>query len=114
MGEILPAKSYGYGLSRIARIKLAKQELIKLIENLTEDTAFNIVHFANYPVKWKDGLEMASKRGKKEAVEFVERITCMERGENVLTNLYDAMNTVFDMATPAPQASHEEEVFISG
>jgi len=101
MGEILPAKSYGYGLSRIARIKLAKQELIKLIENLTEDTAFNIVHFANYPVKWKDGLEMASKRGKKEAVEFVERITCMERGENVLTNLYDAMNTVFDMATPA-------------
>ena len=100
LGKILPAKSYGYGLSQIERISLAKQELIKLIESLSEDTAFNIIHFGNWPTKWQDGLEMASKRGKAEAIKFVNSIECIERGKNVQTNLYDAMDVVLKMAEP--------------
>jgi len=97
---ILPAKSYGYGLKQIPRINLAKQQLIKLIETLGEDTAFNIVYFAGFVTEWKDSLQSGTKRNKDDAVDFVNNIQCIERGKimAVTTNLYTAMDSVLKMA----------------
>lgn len=97
LGEILPAKSYGFGLQQIPRIDLAKQELVKLINNLSEDTNFNIIYFAKDSTMWKKKLETASKRGKEEAVGFVEGIMPLERGLASFTNLYAALDMAFEL-----------------
>ncbi len=110
LGEFLPAKSYDYGLTQIPRIDLAKQELLKMIESMSEDTAFNIIYFASHATPWKNKLESAKKRNKNDAVKFVENIDVQPRGMNTLTNLYDALDIVLAKAEELLHKKTKEEI----
>jgi len=103
---IVPAESYGYGFDEVPRIDLAKKELVRLIKEMEEDTAFNIVHFKGIAESWKNNPTSATKQNKIEALEFVDKIN-VHQGDYVevriahlmwATNLYSAIDMVFKWA----------------
>jgi len=103
---IVPAKSYGYGFKEVPRLKLAKEEMVKLLKELDRDTAFNIVHFMGNPEAWKDSLIMATKSNIKEALDYVDQMNTWESNWvdakkgylQTATNIYGALDMVFKWA----------------
>ena len=103
---IVPAKSYGYGFKEVQRLELAKKELVKLIDTMESDTAFNIVHFMGNPDSWKETLISATKENKREALDYVKQMNVWESNWvdarkgylQTATNIYGALDMVFTWA----------------
>ncbi len=57
------------------KIDVAKHELKKAIQQLPETSLFNIIAFNSAVLKWKDGMQEASNKNKKDALTWVRTLT---------------------------------------
>ncbi len=74
-----------------SRLMLAKQELIRAIRELPEDSEFSIVSYDSRIHPWREKLSTASKKEKMAAINYVQRLAY---GSD--TNTYGALRRALD------------------
>ncbi len=77
----------------LTRLEVCQRELRGVIEALDEDTAFNVVAFANRFAAWEKRATRASDRHKEEAQAFVDRLSAAGG-----TNIYDPLAATLEDA----------------
>jgi len=76
----------------LPRMTVAKRELQRCLEQLQDDSLFNIIVFSDDVEHWLDGgVAESAASSKEEAMEFIERL-----GARGGTNLYGALQQAFD------------------
>lgn len=72
------------------KIRVAKRELIHVVENFTDDVSFNIIFFSGEVHSWKPDLVPATKKNKESAVKVI-RDVALEAGTNTYGALVQAL-----------------------
>ena len=63
-----------------------KKELTRLLEELPDEAAVNIIFFNRGPIPWKTSLHPLRGRGRQQAISFVQGLEC-----KLKTNIYDSL-----------------------
>ncbi len=96
------------------RIEVAKRELKKAIESLSEQTLFNLMTFAGSTAHWEKGEVPASDANKRRALEWAEKFLLPRGGTNTDLALEESLtknplvDTVFFLSDGIPSAGKVE------
>jgi len=96
------------------RIEVAKRELRKGIESLSEQTLFNLMTFAGSTAHWEKGEVQATDANKRRALEWAEKFLLPRGGTNTDLALEESLtknplvDTVFFLSDGIPSAGKVE------
>jgi hypothetical protein len=76
----------GRGRGGKTKMDLLKEELSRILGELSEDTSVNLIAFHGRPVPWKEELHPLKGRGRAEAISFVQNLP-----QGGGTNVYDSL-----------------------
>lgn len=95
------------------KIDVARYELKRAIQGLSEDTKFNVIFYSHdYQIWVEDALEFATPANKKKAIEFVEKLE--PEGQ---TNIFDPTEKAFllqDLKDPKAKKGDDLGAFKGG
>ncbi|MBI5359569.1 MAG: HEAT repeat domain-containing protein [Planctomycetes bacterium] len=89
----MPPGADGSALAANAKLNIAKQELMKVINSLADDVRFNIISYSDNVERWDKDLAPANSKMKKSAADYIDKLKLKGK-----TNIYDALEMAFNMA----------------
>jgi hypothetical protein len=92
------------------RLDVAKRELLRAVDQLPEESSFNIVTFSNGAKLWQKDLVPANKKSKEAFRKFVEELRA-DGGTNLWGGMQEALK-VKALTYGDRYESHADEVFI--
>ncbi len=98
------------------RLEVAKRELQRCLEQLQDDSLFNIIVFSSDVERWLDGgIAESNASAKEEAMEFVERLVA-GGGTNVFAALEEAfrdpeVDSIFVLSDGEPSVGAERDAW---